>query len=206
MDIFSAHNLVVSDVVHRLEKGETLVYPTETCYGLGCDATNKDAIDRIYRIKQRDRGKPLLIIASSVDMLRSYVEWSPLVDQLAAMYWPGPLTVIMPVKHGTPLAAGVVSPEGMVACRVTTHPVAQALTIAFRKPIVSTSANISGGENVYTTSILLSLFENEAEQPDMLIDAGTLPERKPSTIVRVDGERLSLVRQGDLIVPNTFFS
>ncbi len=186
-----------------LHKGGTLIYPTETCYGLGCDSRNESAVEAVFRIKERDPGKPVLIIASSVAMLREYVEWNEVIDRLAETYWPGPLTIVSSARQGSPfvLAGGVIGSDDSVAFRVTSHPLAARLSEELGAPIVSTSANISTHANPYDMKYMLATFEGRASVPDLIIDAGSLPHHSPSTIVKVspDGS-LEILRHGEIIL------
>ena len=123
-----------------LEDGKTLLYPTDTIWGLGCDATNQDAVDRIYTLKIRSRSKPLIALVSDIDMLVQYIGTVPKnIDNLLAS--DHPTTIIYPKGKG--LAKGVIAHNGSVAIRITRAGFALDLVKSFGKPIVSTSANIS---------------------------------------------------------------
>ena len=186
-----------------IQQGGTLVYPTETCYGLGCDARNTEAVDRVFRVKERDPGKPVLIIASSVAMLMEYVEWNETIDDLARTYWPGPLTLVSSLKNGNPreLAPGVIGVDDTVAFRVTSHPFAAKLAETLGAPIVSTSANLSAHANPYDINYMINMFEGRDSVPDLIVDAGNLPHHSPSTIVKVDDDGTkTILRHGEIIV------
>ncbi|MBI5729123.1 MAG: Sua5/YciO/YrdC/YwlC family protein [Candidatus Magasanikbacteria bacterium] len=92
MKILTECNL--AELVVDLLSGKTIVFPTETSYGLGCDATNQAAVDKIFKIKGRKSDKPLLVVVPTVEMARKYLAWSDLLGTLAKKYWPGPLTVV----------------------------------------------------------------------------------------------------------------
>lgn len=198
MQIIENNHLDIASIVRSLREGKTLVYPTETCYGLGCDALNTSAVARVFAIKERELTKSVLVIAPYVGMMMEYVEWSPVLDRIAKRYWPGALTVVAPIKEGVSLPPGIVGPNNTLAFRITSHPIACALIESLGKPLVSTSANIASLENTYDTETIVTMFQNSTNQPDMMIDAGTLPRAKPSTIVQISNERLTVVRQGDI--------
>ncbi|KKW42319.1 MAG: YrdC/Sua5 family protein, required for threonylcarbamoyladenosine (T(6)A) formation in tRNA [Candidatus Magasanikbacteria bacterium GW2011_GWA2_56_11] len=200
MRIIKVDNISFSELVSALRRGETLVYPTETCYGLGCDATNGEAVGRVFAIKQRVENKPLLVVVPDIAMILDYVVWTPALERLARKYWPGPLTVVTYLQPEVRLPAGVAGPDGTIAFRVTSHPVAAELSRGLGAPLVSTSANISGGANPYTTEAVLEIYRNAADQPDIIIEAGSLSEKSPSTIVRVEGESITVIRQGEIVV------
>ncbi len=185
-----------------VEKGGVIVYPTETCYGLGCDATNNAAVEHIFKIKQREPGKPVLVIAHDISVFLKYVEWNETIDHLARIYWPGPLTIVAPLKEkATELAAGVIGSDNTIAFRVTSHPFAASLVQKLGRPIVSTSANLSSYPNPYDVGYIVSMFEGGQYTPDLVIDAGDLPHHSASTIVRVEanGEKV-IVRQGEITI------
>lgn len=92
MRVLTGCNL--AQIVVDLLAGKTIVFPTETSYGLGCDATNQAAVDRIFKIKGRGSDKPLLVVVPTVEMAKKYLRWSPIIEKISARYWPGPLTVV----------------------------------------------------------------------------------------------------------------
>lgn len=199
MYLIPQENLNTDTIVSALKAGKTIVYPTETCYGLGCDATNTEAVEKIFAIKQRQEGKSVLVIVSDIEMVKRYVLWTPKLQELADKFWPGPLTVVADLINGHELAPGVIR-DGSIAFRVTDHPLVQELCKKLDGPIVSTSANISAQESPYDIESVLTMFEGKTCQPDIIIDGGELPHRSPSTIVKITGEYVEVLRQGELIV------
>ncbi|MFA5062316.1 MAG: L-threonylcarbamoyladenylate synthase [Patescibacteria group bacterium] len=200
MKILSKENL--AEVAAELTNGQTIVFPTETSYGLGCDATNQKAVDKIFAIKKRPQTKSLLVVVPTIEMAKKYLEWNDLLEQLASKYWPGPLTIVGEYKNDQPtgyqLANGVVSTEKTLALRVTSHPVPKFLSEKISKPLVATSANISETESTYSAQEIIKNFSNQAFQPDIILDYGELPKNKPSTIVSVVGNELKILRQGNV--------
>lgn len=201
MNIFPQENLDISAICEALKSGKALVYPTETCYGLGCDATNQEAVDRIFAIKQRQKNKPLLVVAHDLSVMLEHVFDSPTLFELEEKYWPGPLTVVTRARSDSNLAKGVIAEDGTVAFRITDHPIASAICQAIDGPIVSTSANIAAHKSPYDIGDVLAMFGEEVVQPDIVIDAGVLPDRSPSTIVRIniDGT-IEVLREGDIVI------
>ena len=92
MRIINQENL--SEAVVALQAGQTLIFPTETSYGLGCDSANQEAVNKIFSIKQRRSDKPLLVVVPSIEMAKKYLVWNDLLEDLAGKFWPGPLTVV----------------------------------------------------------------------------------------------------------------
>jgi L-threonylcarbamoyladenylate synthase len=190
-DIRTARLDAIKEAAAVLKRGGTVVYPTETAYAIGCDATDAAAVKRIFTLKERDAAKPLPMIVASSGMARRFARFGAFEDGLAAAFWPGPLTLVLPAKKS--IAAGAVSRRGEIALRVSAADFARALSRTLGRPIVSTSANRSGGGNPYRLADALRDF---GAQPDLCIDGGTLPRRKPSTIIRCGADRCEILRQG----------
>ena len=198
MQVVKQSEVSISDLVRELKEGKTVVYPTETCYGLGCDATNARAVERVFAIKQRQADKSVLIVVPDREMIREYVRWGPQLETICDRYWPGPLTAVVPLNHVGILAPGVIGPQQTIAFRITSHPLAAAVSRELGRPLVSTSANIAAQDSPYDIEQVLSMFEHAHVQPDIIIDAGPLPHYLPSTIVRVMDGRINVIRQGEI--------
>lgn len=199
MEIVSAEQADIPAIVVRLRGGATLVYPTETCYGLGCDARNAAAVERVFAIKQRQQEKSLLIVADAPAMMLDYVEWTEELEAISSRYWPGALTVVVSARRDTGLPPGVLAPDGTIAFRITAHPLVAAIVQELGAPLVSTSANIASHESPYDIAAVLSMFREQDAQPDIIIDGGALPERSPSTIVKLTDDGAEILRQGAVI-------
>lgn len=132
----------IRNALKVLREGGVILYPTDTIWGLGCDATNADAVRKIYAIKKRGDSKSLIVLVNSVAMLTRYVDNPPEVALQMAEWSEKPLTVVY--DKGRSLAEGVASSDGSVGVRICSEPFCDELLNAFRKPIISTSANISG--------------------------------------------------------------
>lgn len=124
-----------------LQNGGLILYPTDTIWGIGCDATNAEAVDKIYTLKQRDKNKGFIILVDSIEMLKNYVEHiHPRIDTLL-LHHTRPLTIIFEKAKNLP--ANLVSPDGSIAIRVVMDDFCRDIITNFGKPLVSTSANIS---------------------------------------------------------------
>ncbi len=200
MEIITPEDFNLAEIVERLKQGAVIVYPTETVYGLGCDATNQEAVNKIFAIKQRQKNKPVLVVVPSVGMAMEYVEWSNKLEELAHKYWPGPLTIVVKVKADNLLAAGVVAEDKTLAFRVTDYPLAVELSQDLGRPLVSTSANISSQESTYDVTDIVAMFENSEIKPDIVLDVEILPHRSPSTVIKVKGDKVEVLRQGSVVV------
>jgi L-threonylcarbamoyladenylate synthase len=122
-----------------LAAGGTILYPTDTIWGIGCDATRTDAVQQIYGLKQREDSKAMLVLVDSPDMLSRYVDEIPEMAEKILEINEDPLTIIYP--SGRNLAGNLLAPDGSIGIRVTTDPFCEELIRRFRKPVVSTSAN-----------------------------------------------------------------
>ncbi|MFA6428641.1 MAG: L-threonylcarbamoyladenylate synthase [Candidatus Buchananbacteria bacterium] len=182
-------------IIDLLHSGGTIVYPTDTVYGLGCDATNAKGIKKIFLIKQRRETKPLPNICANLAMAKRYAKFSPLALRLAQKYWPGALNLVLPVKQtGLKLAT---ARRGKVGLRVPNFGLPQRLAWILKKPLVSTSANLSGQVPCYNTKEVLGQFKNQPHQPDLIIDGGKLSRRnQPSTVAEIKKSLIIILRQG----------
>jgi tRNA threonylcarbamoyl adenosine modification protein (Sua5/YciO/YrdC/YwlC family) len=187
-------------VAHSIRNGGTVVYPTETCYGLGCDAFNVAAVKKVFSIKEREPGKPVLVLVADAEQAQLYVAWSDALEKITRMHWPGPLTVVADARNPGLWPRDVIGPDGTIALRVSSHPIAGALVKKIKTPLVSTSANRSGQKNNYSPAEIFSTIGQDLLQPDILIDGGTLLVQPPSTIVRVCDSSVTVIRQGSIII------
>ncbi len=172
--------------VRVLRKGGLLVYPTETAYGLGCDATSAKAVKKIYAVKGRGTNKPLSVIFGSMQIAKKYVSLDKPARLLMRKFMPGPLTLVTRPKRKL---AG--SPKNEIAFRIPSSEFALALAKKLKKPVTATSANISGKKPVYTFKDAFAIFNNKI---DAIVDAGNLPERRVSTIFSLGS--MSILRKG----------
>lgn len=180
-----------------IRTGGLVVFPTETVYGLGGDATNADASRRIYAAKGRPSDNPLIIHVASPQDAAMYTDTDALYDRLAKAFMPGPLTVIMPRKPIIPLS----TTGGLetVAVRCPSHPVAHALIAAAGVPIAAPSANLSGKPSPTCAAHVAQDMDGRV---DMILDGGDCEIGLESTIVKLDrdgdGEFLTLLRPGGI--------
>lgn len=185
----------IEEAVAVLKRGGVVVFPTETAYGLAADATNERAVEKVFAIKGRNDSQSLPLIAASRDMVERYAGIPRGLERFANQYWPGPLTLVLPVMGE--LANGVVR-NGTVAIRVSSHEIARSLSHDLGAPIVSTSANISGQPTSYSVDQIKRQFAGREHQPDFYLDIGPLdPSILPSTIMGVDDYGYpEVIRQG----------
>jgi len=173
----------VAKALKVLQDGGIILYPTDTIWGIGCDATNAEAVKKIYALKQRDEAKSMIILLDSDNKLPSYIREVPDIAYDLIEYAENPLTLVMPGAKN--LAANLVAEDGSIGVRVTTHEFCKQLLQRFRKPIVSTSANISGQPSPKNfNGISADIIDGVDYVVD--VDQHDMTEKKPSTIMRLD--------------------
>ncbi len=185
---------VLRHAVDVLEQGGLVIFPTETSYGVAADALNPKAVAAVRRLKGRGP-KPIAVITDSLAMTRRYFHVDRTSQCLAEHFWPGPLTMILPVR--TPRLARAQLSSGRVGVRVSAHPVARALARGLKRPITATSANRSGADACFSLAQFVLQFRGK-RQPDLFLDAGALPRRAPSTLVAVEDGDVRVLRRGGL--------
>ncbi len=183
----------VANAFKVLQEGGIILYPTDTIWGIGCDATNTEAIKKIFRLKQRDEAKSMVILVDTENKLESYVQdVNPLAYDLIE-YAENPLTLVMPGAKN--LSPAVIAADGSVAIRVTSHQFCQQLIQRLRKPLVSTSANISGKPSPQYFS---QVDQDILDGVDYVVDLEQHSKeiRNPSTIMKLapDG-RFEFIRK-----------
>ncbi len=174
-----------------LRRGGLVVYPTETFYGLGALAREGAALERLARAKLRPEGKPLPLLAADLAQVAEVARLEGRAARIAARFWPGPLTLVLPARPGLP--AEITAGTGTVGIRVPGSPLARALARAAGGALVSTSANPSGGPPPAQVADLEPRLRGAV---DHVLDGGPTPGGRPSTVVAVEGESVRLVRAG----------
>lgn len=191
---------VIQRAVEALSSGKIVAIPTETVYGLAASALQPEAVKRLWELKGRDSSKPFAIAVKSLEDSLDYVpDMSPLARRLARRCWPGPVTLVMDdhpesVIHqlDQPVIDATV-PGGTVGLRVPDHDVTRQILRLCAGPIVLTSANLAGDPAANDGQTVL---KDLGEQVDMIIDAGPTRFQNASTVVKVDGDQLTVLREG----------
>jgi L-threonylcarbamoyladenylate synthase len=185
--------LDVSSAVEVLKKGGIIAYPTETFYGLGCDATRAESIKKLFEIKGRSSKVAIPVLISDVEKLPLYTREVPRVAQtLIEKFWPGPLTLVFLAQELFPKE--LLAETGKIALRVSSHPIARELCQRLIFPLTTTSANPSGKAPAKTSKEVKNYFDNI----DGIIEGEDLSSSKGSTIVDVTCDPPKILRQGDL--------
>jgi L-threonylcarbamoyladenylate synthase len=180
-----------------IRAGGIVCFPTRCLYGLGANALDAAAVERVYEIKQRPADMPLLVLISrSAQMAELAERVPPMAQMLMDRFWPGRLTLVMHALGHLPvrLTAGT----GKIGIRLAAHPVARALVEAFAGPITGTSANPSGGTGCRQ---IAELDPKIARGVDLILDGGVLKGGVGSTVVDVTGENPVVIREGEISKP-----
>lgn len=183
----------VAQAVRTLRDGGLILYPTDTVWGIGCDATSADAVAKIYALKQNDNKKSMLVLCASADMVVRYVNKAPGIVFETMELAASPLTLILPGAAG--LAANLIPEERTLGVRVPDHEFCQRLLRAFGKPIVSTSANISGEP---TAVGLQDVSKTIVDGVDFVVNPRFegKPTRKASSIIAFgEGGEVKIIRE-----------
>ena len=201
-------------IAEAIARGGVIAFRTVTFYGLGADPFNRRALERIKQLKGRDASKPILVVISDIDQIERFVsERSRAFDLLAERFWPGaltliglaaqklmnhfwpgPLTLVLPARKGLPRP--LLSREGKIGVRISSHPVAKQLPQALGRPVTATSANPSGEKPARTAEEVAGYF---GATVDLIVDGGEAPADRPSTVVDVRAAKPKLIREGAIL-------
>ena len=178
-------------VASALSNQQVLAFPTETFYGLGGNAFSTSVVDRVYRIKERPRTKPLLVLITP-QWLPSLCQWNDSrINDLMTEFWPGPLTLILAANPELP--EHLQNADGTLAVRYTSSPAAQQLIELGNCPLIGTSANLTGMPECSTVKQVADQLKNQLE---LIIDGGELIANQPSTIVNCSSKKFKILRHG----------
>jgi len=176
--------------------GGLVAFPTETVYGLGADAANDRAVAAIFEAKERPRFNPLIVHVDSAERARDFVDWSDAAEIVATAFWPGPLTLVLPLREGAQVSPLVTAGLPTLAVRVPAHPVARALLAAFGGPVAAPSANPSGRISPTQADHVLAGLDGRIAA---VVDGGACPVGGESTILGLAGDP-ELLRPGGVPV------
>ena len=186
------HEDAIAAALEVLSNGGLVAFPTDTVYGLGASIDDPEAIDRLYRVKDRSRSKAIPVLLGGMhDLDRVAKSVAAPARRLAERFWPGPLTLVVERQPSLPKILG---PETTVGVRLPDHAVARALLLQ-TGPLAVTSANLSGGTNTCDAQAVLQDLGGKVE---LLLDGGPTPGGLPSTVVDCSGKGFPILRQGPI--------
>lgn len=180
MKIVKPTKFGIDEAVSVLKHGGVIVYPTDTAYALGGIFNSQKVANKILKIKKR-KDQKFTIIASSLSQVKKYFKLNSTQEKLGKQFWPGPLSIVVSKKF---------------AVRVPDHKLAQALARQTGKPLIATSANLTGQTTLYDSQKIIKQFINAKNQPDLILDLGKLKKIKTSTVIEVEDEKVKILRSG----------
>lgn len=196
----------IAAAAQALHGGRLVAFPTETVYGLGGDARSPSAVAAIYATKRRPSRNPLIVHVPDLAATATLARVTPLAERLAAAFWPGPLTLVLPLADDTPLAPQVTAGGATVALRAPAHPVARALLAACACPLAAPSANRSGSVSpTRAAHVAVDLALDPSLSPEdtplaMILDGGPCQVGVESTVLDLSGPHPRLLRPGGVTV------
>lgn len=183
--------------------GEPVAVPTETVYGLAADATNPEAVARIYEAKGRPSFNPLIVHVPDWHTARQIADFGPLSQLLAESHWPGPLTIVAPLKAENPIASLVTAGLSTVGIRMPNHRAIQALLLAAGRPLAAPSANASGS---ISPTRAAHVAQSLGGRIPLIIDDGPCPGGIESTIVAESDGQIRLLRRGPIQIEGAVYA
>ena len=187
----------IAEAARLILAGEPVAVPTETVYGLAADATNAEAVARIYEAKGRPSFNPLIVHVSDILEAQQLGHFDAQAHGLANEHWPGPLTLVLPLTEGSGIASIVTAGLPTIGLRVPSHPAMQALLRAVRRPLAAPSANLSGSISPTRAGHVLKSLGGRIP---LIVDGGATQRGLESTIVAATGGPLRLLRPGPVDV------
>jgi L-threonylcarbamoyladenylate synthase len=185
----------IDQAAEALRSGGLVAMPTETVYGLAADASNADAVAKLYEAKGRPRFNPLIAHVASIEMAQTLAHFSPLAISLANAFWPGPLTLVLPKLPDAPVCDLANAGLDSIALRMPQHEAARTLLARFNGPLVAPSANRSGHVSPTTAQ---HVIDGLGDRIDLILDGGACTIGLESTVIAIDGDQATLLRPGGL--------
>ena len=180
----------------EIAQGKIVIFPTETVYGIGTNALDKNACEKIFEIKGRPKNKALIVLVSDLDMLEKMVDSISVVEQkLIEKFWPGPLTIIFKKKGKCEISNIVTGGKSDIGVRMTNGKIARMLLREAGVPIVAPSANLSGNP---TGVKIENITEELGDKVDYILDCGDIDDDTTSTVVQVKDNVIYILREGKI--------
>jgi len=190
----------IKKVANAIKRGKAAIVPGDAVYTLVADAFNKEAIQKVFKIKKREKGKAFSLGLYCLDDIARYGKFNPLINKIAKKFPGEPFTFVVPRNKKT--VPGFLNPNyKTLGFRVPFNKVTSTLSKFHRSPVIGTSANISELRNTYSIGEVMEyfreIFKGEV-MPDIVLDAGKLPERRPSTIIEIVDRKIKIIREGEI--------
>lgn len=186
---------IIRQVTRLIKRGEVIVCPTDTVYGLVCNATNKKAVEKLFKIKRRSLKKPVPIFVKDIKMAKKLAYIDKSQEKFLKEVWPGKVTLILKAKGKSQKVKVYGIDKKTIGLRIPNYKLINQLLLILNHPLTGTSANISGKPSSTKIKEIIKQFRNQKYQPDLIIDAGNLPESRPSTVIDLTGEKPKVLRK-----------
>jgi len=186
----------VNKALEHLERGQVIVCPTDTVYGLVADATNDKAVERIFEIKKRETKKAISIFVKNMEMAKKYAFIDKDMENFLQEIWPGKITVALKKKRNKGLSELLFGNKSTIGLRVPDYKLIGEIINKFNKPLTGTSANISGKPSTVKIEEVFDYFQDEEIRPDLILNAGRLPYNTPSAVIDFSHDKPKIIRRG----------
>lgn len=175
-----------------IKNGGLVISPTDTVYGFLADARNQKAVEKIFKIKKRPKTKPLAVFVKDIKMAKKYAFINKKQGEFLKKNWPGKITIILKSKNNLP--EGLMAKNKTIGIRISDYKLINLLLKKINFPLAQTSANISGNQATTRIKEVLEQFAGKRIKPDLIIDAGDLPENRPSKVIDLTNEKPLIIR------------
>jgi len=185
---------IIQKAVTVIQRNGTLVYPTDTVYGLGVNALRIHCLERLFKIKKRPETKPVPVMVCDIEMAKKLAFVDRKTEKVLEAVWPGPVTVVLKKREVVPdiLTAG----QKTIGLRIADCRLTQVLMANLEEPITATSANFSGSPPLNSAAKIIEIFTKSYPRPDLILEAGQLPASQPSTVLDLTGQQPKILRVG----------
>ncbi len=185
---------IIQKAMTVIQRNGSLVYPTDTVYGLGVNALRVHCLERIFKIKKRPETKPVPVMVRDIEMAKKLAFVDKKTEKVLEAVWPGPITVILKKREVVPdiLTAG----QRTIGLRIADCRLTQILMANLTEPITATSANFSGSPPLNSALEIIEIFTKAYPRPDLILEAGQLPVSQPSTVLDLTGQQPKILRVG----------
>jgi len=185
---------VIAEVINVLEMGGVVLYPTDTLYGLAANALNVEAVERVFKIKQRSFSKPLPISARNMKWVKALAKITSKQEYMLEKIWPGVVTAVLPKNSIVPDVVTAGHPN--VAIRIPDYKMVDTLLGKYGYPLTMTSANVSGNKPIQRVAEIIESLSHSLVMPDLVIDVGTLLPSEPPTLIDFTGAQPKILHVG----------
>ena len=185
---------IIHKAITVIQRNGSIVYPTDTVYGLGVNALRVHCLERLFKIKKRPETKPVPVMIGDIAMAKKLAFVDRKTEKVLEAVWPGPVTVILKKREIVPdiLTAGKMT----IGLRIPDCRLIQILLANLEEPITATSANFSGSPPLISVAEIIEIFAKAYPRPDLILDAGDLPNSPPSTVLDLTGSQPKILRVG----------